>query len=194
MLATWGISIVLIGLATMIFGNTTEGITTPISGWQIGDYRINGYNFFIIMIAILIVSLGYYLLKFTKLGLIARGAMQDPNVASSLGYNPDRIYMTTFFIGSAFSGMAGGILAPLVGLTPNWGTAYIAKAFITVVVGGPSIITGLLSSSTLFGSVNQIFSFITTPVWGEVALLVTAIILLRLLPKGITNSIFRGKL
>ena len=132
MLATWGISMVLIGIATMIFGNTTEGITTPIQGWTIGDYQINGYNFFIIIVAITIVSLGYYLLKFTKLGLIARGAMQNPDVSAALGYNPDRIYMATFFVGAALSGLAGGILAPLVGLVPSWGTAYIAKSFIAV--------------------------------------------------------------
>ncbi len=194
MLATWGISMVLIGIATMIFGNTTEGITTPIQGWTIGDYQINGYNFFIIIVAITIVSLGYYLLKFTKLGLIARGAMQNPDVSAALGYNPDRIYMATFFVGAALSGLAGGILAPLVGLVPSWGTAYIAKSFIAVVVGGPAIIAGLLSSATLFGSVNQIFSFLFNPVFGEVALLLTAVILLRILPKGITNSIFKGKL
>ncbi len=194
MLATWGISMILIGIVTMIFGNTTESISTPIKGWAIGDYQVNGYNFFIILVAIALVCSGYFLLKFTRLGLIVRGAMQDPNVAASLGYNPDRIYMTTFFMGAALSGLAGGILAPLVGLVPSWGTAYIAKAFITVVVGGPAIIVGLVSSATLFGSVNQIFAFIFNPVFGEVALLLCAVILLRILPKGITNSIFKGKL
>ncbi len=194
MLATWGISMILIGIVTMIFGNTTESISTPIKGWAIGDYQVNGYNFFIILVAIGLVCSGYFLLKFTRLGLIVRGAMQDPNVAASLGYNPDRIYMTTFFMGAALSGLAGGILAPLVGLVPSWGTAYIAKAFITVVVGGPAIIVGLVSSATLFGSVNQIFAFIFNPVFGEVALLLCAVILLRILPKGITNSIFKGKL
>lgn len=194
MLATWGISMILIGLATMAFGNTTEGITTPIHGWTIGEYQINGYNFFIIMVALAIISLGYYLLKYTKLGLIARGAMQDPDVSSALGYNPDRIYMATFFVGAALSGLAGGILAPLVGLVPTWGTAFIAKAFITVVVGGPAIIVGLISSASLFGGVNQIFSFLFNPVYGEVALLLAAVILLRILPKGITNSIFKGEL
>ena len=48
MLATWGLSLLLIGLVTMIFGNTTTGVSTPISGFAVGGYQINGYNFFII--------------------------------------------------------------------------------------------------------------------------------------------------
>ena len=120
--------------------------------------------------------------------------MQRPDMAASLGYSPDRIYMTTFFCGSALSGLAGAVLAPLVGLVPTSGAAYIAKAFITVIAGGPSLIAGLVSSSTVFGVINQTFSFAVSPVMGEVALLVTAVILLRLLPQGVTGKFFKGKL
>ena len=55
MLATWGLSLVFIGIATMIFGNTTTGISTPIPGFTVGNYQINGYNFFIIVVAIVLV-------------------------------------------------------------------------------------------------------------------------------------------
>ncbi len=112
MLATWGLSLFFIGLATMIFGNTTTGISTPISGFTVGNYQVNGYNFFIILIAIVLLGLMYAVLKGTRLGLIARGAMQLPDMAAALGYSPERIYMATFFCGSALSGLAGAILAP----------------------------------------------------------------------------------
>ncbi|MEM5471826.1 branched-chain amino acid ABC transporter permease [Hoeflea sp. AS60] len=194
MLATWGLSLFFIGLATMIFGNTTTGISTPISGFTVGNYQVNGYNFFIILVAILLLCLMYAVLKGTRLGLIARGAMQLPEMAAALGYSPERIYMATFFCGSALSGLAGAILAPLVGLVPTSGGAYIAKAFITVIAGGPSLITGLMVSSGLFGFVSQIFTFAVSPVIGEVALLVAAVVLLRLLPQGVTGKFFRGRM
>jgi branched-chain amino acid transport system permease protein len=194
MLATWGLSLFFIGLATMIFGNTTTGISTPISGFTVGNYQVNGYNFFIILIAIVLLGLMYAVLKGTRLGLIARGAMQLPDMAAALGYSPERIYMATFFCGSALSGLAGAILAPLVGLVPTSGGAYIAKAFITVIAGGPSLITGLMASSGLFGFISQIFTFAVSPVMGEVALLLAAVVLLRLLPQGVTGKFFRGRL
>ena len=194
MLATWGLSLFFIGMATMIFGNTTTSITTPITGFAVGDYQINGYNFFIIFVsAVLLISM-YVLLKTTRLGLIARGTMQRSDIAAALGYSPDRIYMATFFCGSALSGLAGAVLAPLVGLVPTSGGAYIAKAFITVIAGGPSLIVGLISSSSLFGVVNQIFTFGISPVFGDVALLIAAVILLRLLPQGVTGKFFKGKM
>ncbi|MGH1416524.1 MAG: ABC transporter permease subunit [Pelagimonas sp.] len=194
MLATWGLSLFFIGLATMIFGNTTTGISTPIPGFAIGNYQINGYNFFIIVIAILLLIGIRLILKATRAGLIARGAMQRSDMAAALGYSPDRIYMATFFCGSALSGLAGAVLAPLVGLVPTSGGAYIAKAFITVIAGGPSLIAGLFSSAGFFGIVNQVFTFAVSPVIGEVALLVAAVVLLRLLPQGITGKFFKGNL
>ncbi|MBO9449868.1 branched-chain amino acid ABC transporter permease [Tropicibacter sp. R16_0] len=194
MLATWGLSLFFIGLATMIFGNTTTGISTPIPGFAIGNYQINGYNFFIIVVAILLLVAMLVILKNTRAGLIARGTMQRSDMAAALGYSPDRIYMATFFCGSALSGLAGAVLAPLVGLVPTSGGAYIAKAFITVIAGGPSLIAGLFSSAGFFGVVNQVFTFAISPVIGEVALLVAAVVLLRLLPQGITGKFFKGKL
>jgi len=194
MLATWGLSLFFIGLVTMIFGNTTTGISTPISGFAIGGYQINGYNFFIIVVAILLVIAILTVLKATRAGLIARGTMQRSDMAAALGYSPDRIYMATFFCGSALSGLAGAVLAPLVGLVPTSGGAYIAEAFITVIAGGPSLIAGLVSSASIFGIVNQVFTFAISPVIGEVSLLVAAVVLLRLLPQGITSKFFKGRL
>lgn len=194
MLATWGLSLFFIGLATMIFGNTTTGISTPIPGFTVGGYQINGYNFFIILVSAALLIASLVVLKSTRAGLIARGAMQRSDMAAALGYSPDRIYMATFFCGSALSGLAGAVLAPLVGLVPTSGGAYIAKAFITVIAGGPALIAGLFSSATLFGAVSQIFTFAVSPVMGEVALLLAAVVLLRLLPQGITGKFFKGKL
>ena len=194
MLATWGLSLFFIGLATMIFGNTTTGISTPIPGFAIGNYQINGYNFFIIVTAALLLAAMLFVLKATRVGLIARGTMQRSDMAAALGYSPDRIYMATFCFGSALSGLAGAVLAPLVGLVPTSGGAYIAKAFITVIAGGPSLIAGLFSSASFFGVVNQVFTFAVSPVIGEVALLTAAVVLLRLLPQGITGKFLKGKL
>lgn len=194
MLATWGLSLFFIGLATMIFGNTTTGISTPITGFAIGGYQVNGYNFFIILVAFSLLAGMLAVLKLTRAGLIARGAMQRADMAAALGYSPDRIYMATFFCGSAISGLAGAVLAPLVGLVPTSGGAYIAKAFITVIAGGPSLIAGLISSAASFGLVSQVMTFAISPVIGEVALLVAAVVLLRLMPQGITGRFFKGKL
>jgi len=191
MLATWGLSLTLIGLVTLYFGPSAMSIPAPIPGYQLGTYQMGGYNLFIILITTALFVAMWGVLRFTRAGLIARGAMQGPDVVAALGYNPRTVYMVTFTVGAALSGLAGGVLAPLTGLLPSSGGAYIAKAFITVITGGAAVISGTLSSSIIFGTINQLVSFAAHPVIGEIAMLVLAIILLRLMPKGITGRFFR---
>lgn len=192
MLATWGLSLLLVGLVTLIFGNTAVSVPAPIPGYQLGSYQMGGYNLFIIAVAVLLLIGLWLVLRYTRVGLIARGAMQSAEVSSALGYNTSAVYMWTFTAGAALSGLAGGVLAPLTGLLPSSGGAYIAKAFITVITGGASVIAGVVSSSVIFGAINQVASFAYTPVIGEIAMLALAIVLLRLMPQGITGRFFRN--
>ncbi|MDN8612948.1 branched-chain amino acid ABC transporter permease [Variovorax ginsengisoli] len=194
MLATWGLSLLLVGIVTSVAGNTTAGVSAPLGSFSIGAYSISGYTLVIIAVAVVLSLAIRFVLTRTQLGLIARGTMQKPDMANALGISPSRVYSVTFAVGAALSGLAGGLLAPLTGVVPTMGAAFVAKAFITVIGGGPAILAGLLGASTLFGSINQLATFATTPVLGEVALLVAAIAMLRLLPQGITGRFFKGSL
>jgi branched-subunit amino acid ABC-type transport system permease component len=194
MLATWGLSLLFIGLVTTVFGNTTAGISSPLGSMTIGSYSVSLYTTFIVAVAVAVALGIWVLLRKTRFGLIARGTMQNADMAAALGLSPPRVYMFTFGIGAALAGLAGGVLAPITGVVPTIGVAYVAKAFITVIGGGAAILAGTLSASALFGTVNQLATFATTPVIGEVALLFAAIVLVRLMPQGITGRFFRGSL
>ena len=194
MLATWGLSLLLVGIVTSVAGNTTAGVSAPLGSFSIGAYSVSGYTLVIIAVAVVLSLAIRFVLTRTQFGLIARGTMQKPDMANALGISPSRVYSVTFAVGAALSGLAGGLLAPLTGVVPTMGAAFVAKAFITVIGGGPAILAGLLGASTLFGAINQLATFVTTPVLGEVALLLAAIIMLRLLPQGITGRFFKGSL
>jgi branched-chain amino acid transport system permease protein len=195
LLATWGLSLLLVGIVTSVFGaQTTTTISPPIGAIPIGGYTISGYDLFLIFVTAVLLLAVYATLKLTKLGLLARGKMQNSQMASSLGVSTSRIYMITFGLGAAVSGLAGGLLAPVTGVLPTMGATYIAKAFITVISGGASILAGTAAGSILLGGINGIVTFLTGPTIGEVALLVAAIILLRLMPTGITGRYFRKSL
>ena len=179
------------GVTTAIFGNTTVGISAPLGSFQIGAYRTSAYTLFVIAVAAVVLAAIFAVMRWTRLGLIARGTMQNADMAAALGVNPPRVYAITFGVGAALSGLAGAVLAPVSGVFPTIGVAYVAKSFITVIGGGAAILTGTVSASALFGTINQIATFVTTPVFGEVALLGAAIVLIRLLPQGITGRFFR---
>jgi len=195
LLGTWGLSLLLIGLVTTIFGaQTATTISAPIGALRIGDYSSSGYELFLILVAVALLVLVYAILRFTRLGLVARGTMQAADMAAALGVSTHRVYALTFGLGAAITGLAGGLLAPITGVLPTIGAAYIAKAFITVISGGAAILAGTTSASVLLGGINGIVSYLTGPTIGEVALLATAIVLLRLMPRGITGRIFRRSL
>ncbi|MBO9099624.1 MULTISPECIES: ABC transporter permease subunit [unclassified Rhizobium] len=194
MLATWGISLGLVGLITSIFGNVIHSVPTPVGGFNIGGYGASGYS--LVLVAASVIALGglYILMRRTDFGLILRATMQNPRMAASLGIHPPTVFMSTFALGAGLAGFAGGLLSPISGVSPSMGAAYVARAFITVLGGGPAVIMGTGLASGLFGLINEIVSFLSTPVLGEVALLVAAIVLIRNLPNGITGRFFRSSL
>jgi urea transport system permease protein len=195
LLATWGLSLLLIGLVTAIFGpQTATTISAPIGAIEIGAYASSGYELFLILVTLALFGAVYAVLRYSKLGLLARGTMQRADMAAVLGVATSRIYMITFGLGSAVAGLAGGVLAPITGVVPTIGATYIAKAFITVISGGTAILAGTAAAASLLGAMNGIVTFMTGPTVGEVALLGAAIVLLRLMPSGITGRFFRKSL
>jgi branched-chain amino acid transport system permease protein len=194
MLATWGLSLFLVGLTTAIFGNTTVGLSAPLGSFEIGRFRTSAYTLFVILVAFVVLGAVLATLRYTRMGLIARGTMQNGAMAAALGVNPSRVYSVTFAAGAALTGLAGGVLAPVSGVFPTIGVAYVAKSFITVIGGGAAIVTGTASAAGLFGAINQLATYATTPVFGEVALLAAAIVLIRVLPQGVTGRFFRRSL
>lgn len=187
MLATWGLSLIMAQLTVLAFGPSTQGIPTPLGSLSIDGYSFSRYAFVIIVCAMLLMTLVYLMFTRTSYGVMARAAVQNPAMAAAVGINPRKLNALNFAFGAALAGWAGGLLAPMVGVMPSMGEAYIARAFMTVVVGGPGIITGTASASLLLGGIENVVSYLSTPFFGQGALLIVAIIAVRLLPTGISG-------
>ena len=177
----------LVAAVSLILGPTTEGVATPLGHLAIGSYVIATYNLFVIAAAAASVALTWCLFRFTKFGLLARGTMQNAPMVSALGIHPPTIYMATFGFGSALAGFAGAVMAPLTGVVPSLGLAFIAKVFITVSVGGAAIFGGTLAAGGVLGAIESVVSFVSTPIYGQVAMLACALVLLRIAPQGISG-------
>lgn len=192
MLATFGLSLILVQSAVLIWGTSTQGIATPLSSFHIGRYSFSDYEVVLIPIAVLLLAAVYAVFTRTRFGVMARATAQNPQMASALGINARRLNMWTFAFGSALAGAGGALLAPISAVTPNMGGAYIAQAFMTVVVGGPGAVTGVGASSGLLGAVQRLVSDRTSVVLGTVALLGVAILALRAMPDGISGRLGRS--
>lgn len=192
LLATWGLSLFIVGLVTWILGPQSQGIPLPFGNVDVGSYSFSIYRFVMIFIAVGLLIGTYALWRYTRLGLIVRGTMQNPEMASGLGVNTSLVYMFTFGFGSALTGLAGAVIVPLVGLSPDMGVFFIAKAFITVISAGHLPLIGTITASGLFGTIDGIVDTMWSSVGSDISVLLCAIILLRLLPSGITGRMRRG--
>lgn len=187
LLVTFGLSLVLFQVAVNIFGTTSPGIPTPFGAVSIGVFSISTYSLLLPVVAAIIVWGVYKIFTATKYGLLARAAAQNPEMASALGVNSARVNLRTFTLGSALAGIGGGLLAPIVAVSPSLGQSYIGQAFMTVITGGQAFLTGTLASAVLLGGVQNVTAQIFTTFWGVAVLFLTAIVLLRFMPQGLSG-------
>ena len=57
MLATWGLSLFIVGLVTTIYGNTIKGVPTPLGGFSIGEYKSSYYTVFLVAVALIMLAI-----------------------------------------------------------------------------------------------------------------------------------------
>ena len=191
MLATWGLSLIMVQAVENRYGSVTEGIPVPVGNFTVGDFSMSTYNLVLMAAAAGCVLGAYAVMRRTRYGLLARAATQSSTMAESLGVNTSQVNMWTFGFGSALAGAAGALLAPLVGVIPTMGQTYVARSFMTVIVGGPVFAAGTVSASGLLGFVENVSTNRLTPVIGQAMLLIAAIVILRFMPQGLTGSRLR---
>ncbi len=188
MLATWGLSLIIVQTVENRYGSVTEGIPVPVGNFTLGEFSMSRYNLVLMAAAAAGVLATWAIMRRTRYGLLARAATQSPTMAEGLGVNTSVVNMWTFGLGSALAGAAGALLAPVVGVIPTMGQTYVARAFMTVIVGGPSFLAGTASASGLLGLVENLGTNWFTPVIGQAMLLMAAIVMLRFMPQGLTGT------
>ncbi|GAN77316.1 ABC transporter permease subunit [Acidisphaera rubrifaciens] len=188
LVVTWGISLILGQGALLLFGPFMPPIAIPGGAVALGDYSFSVYWLFLIVLCGVLLAALAFVYRATRFGLQARAAMQNARMARALGIRVDRIYMATFALGAALAGLSGALLAPTTSIAPFMGQQFVAPAFITVVVGGgASVIGGALGSSGLLSLVQTPVAFLFGTFSGTLALLLTALVVIRLLPGGVSS-------
>lgn len=187
MVATWGISLILSQSVLILFGPHLPGIGVPFGALTYQNYSASMYNVVLAGIAAVLLVCIYGLFKHTTFGLHARATIQKDQTAQALGVDTPNVYFLTFAIGSGLAGLAGGLIAPTIAIVPTLGTAFIIDAFTAVIVGGANVLIGVPAASVSLGLLNGVVSQWGGSMMGRVALLVTAIIILRIAPTGISG-------
>ena len=188
LLATWGISLVLIQAVRVIFGAQNVEVANP--SWLSGAAQpvmglVLTYNrLAIIGFVVVIVALVYGLLNYTSLGLKVRGVTQNRPMAAAMGIHTSRVDMWTFGIGSGIAGLGGVALSQIGNVGPELGQGYIVDSFMVVVLGGVGKIAGTICGAMGLGVINKFIEPHTGAVLGKIFLLVIVILFIQKRPQG----------
>ncbi|MFI5341688.1 MAG: branched-chain amino acid ABC transporter permease [Candidatus Methylomirabilales bacterium] len=171
--------------AQLSFGVLDKSVPSTFSGiMRAGGVIISVERFVVVLAAVGLIAVLYAFLQWTRLGRAMRAVAQDPDGAALQGVNIEGISMVGFAIGCALAGSAGGLLAPVLSVSPTMGALPVIKAFIMIIVGGMGSLPGAVLGGLLLGMVEGIGSLF----FGSAAvnllgfLMVIAVLLVR--PRG----------
>src|SRR6185295_17531928 len=114
-----------------------------------------------------------------------RATAQDPQAASLMGIDTDRIYALTWAVGIVCVGAAGVLLAPIYPVYPTVGLQFVLIAYIAVVLGGLGDMVGALIAALVIAAVEVVASYTIGTAWKEVIYLVLFIFVLIVRPAGL---------
>lgn len=189
LLATWGLSLILMQAARVIFGAQNVSIASPewfsgsvqlMQGVSLSTSRVG-----IILFALFVVGLVWFLMNRTRLGLEVRAVMQNREMAAALGVSANRVDMWTFGAGAGVAGLGGVALSQIVNVGPELGQNYIVDSFMVVVLGGVGNILGSVFSALGLGVLSKFLEPVTGAVLAKILLFAAIIIFIQWRPQGI---------
>ena len=189
LLATWGISLVLMQGVRSLFGAQNVGVENP--SWMSGGITLLGsltlpWNRIIIIgFAAAVLLAVALLIGKTRLGLFVRGVTQNRPIASCMGVNTARIDTYAFALGSGIAGLAGCALSQVGNVGPDLGQNYIVDSFMVVVLGGVGQLAGTVYAALGLGLLNKLLEGWAGAVLAKIAVLVFIIVFIQKRPQGI---------
>jgi branched-subunit amino acid ABC-type transport system permease component len=185
-LATWGLSLVIIQALTLGYGHNNQTLDAPVTGGTgLLGVRYPTYRLVLIVAAAVLVVALAVLLRYTRIGLTIRMVQANDTLARGVGIPVGRIRAVTFVVGCALAGLAGALLGPTQAINPNYAVSLVASAFLAALLGGRRL-SGLVAGCVLLGAVQILFGRWFNPVYSSAAMIAVAVVLLRARPEGLT--------
>lgn len=190
-LATWGISLIVTQGMLVTLGSSMAGTGTPEGSFNVGEYTFSTYRLVLFAAAVLVMVGLYLLFMRTRYGVLARATMQNPQMARALGVRTPYIYAISFGLGAALAGLCGALYAPTMTLIPTMGITFIVESFVTVVVGGSNVLIGTVPAAVVLGAIRTSLNAWHGQIIGQIGMLIAVILVIRVLPEGISGWLLR---
>jgi urea transport system permease protein len=189
LLATWGVSLILMQAVRTIFGAQNVQVENP--AWMSGRVFVTDnlelpYNRIVIIVfSLAVLLLVSFLLARTRLGLFVRAVTQNRSMAKCVGVDSARVDTIAFALGSGLAGLAGVALSQVGNVGPDLGQHYIVDSFMVVVLGGVGQLAGAVYAALGLGVAGKILENLSGAVLAEIALLIFIVVFIQKRPQGL---------
>ena len=189
LLASWGLSLILMQAVRTVFGAQNVQVENP--SWMSGGFDVLSnltlpYNRLVIIAFAAAVLIGMTLLiNKTRMGLFVRSVTQNRPMASCMGVNTARVDTMAFSLGAGIAGLAGCALSQIGNVGPDLGQNYIVDSFLVVVTGGVGQIAGTVYAALGLGMVNKLLEGWSGAVLAKIMVLVIVVIFIQKRPQGL---------
>jgi branched-chain amino acid transport system permease protein len=158
LIASMGMSIILINLAELIWGTVPQPFNTTLNNVSItfGTVGVSLQRLVVIACSVGLLMSLWWLVQFSSLGRQFRAVSEDAEVASAMGIDANRIARTSVVIGSSLAAAAGALSGPVNMLTPEMGQPEMLNAFAAIILGGFGNVNGTILGALLIGMVQSV--------------------------------------
>ena len=195
LLATWGISLMLIQLVRILFGTQNLEVANPAwlsGGWSVLPNLVLPWNRIAVIIFVAgVLILTWLLLNKTRLGMNVRAVTQNRRMADCCGVPTGRVDMLAFGLGSGIAGLGGVALSQLGNVGPELGLCYFIDSFLVVVTGGVGQLAGTVVAALGLGVLNKVLEPQVGAVLGKIAILFLIVLFIQKRPQGLFA--FKGR-
>jgi urea transport system permease protein len=196
LLATYGLSLLLIQVVRTVFGAQNVTVENPpwlAGGAELFEGVVIPYNrVAVVLFTLVVVAFVAYILRGTSLGLRVRAVTQNRPMAACMGISTRRVDTWTFALGSGVGGLGGVALAQLGNVGPEMGQSYIVDSFLVVVLGGVGKLMGSIIAAFGLGILNKLLEPFAGAVLGKIVVLMVVVLIIQKRPQGLFAQRTRG--
>lgn len=155
--------------------------------WNLGGVRINPvFAWIVLCVIVLLAALALFFQK-SRAGKAMRAVSQNQEAARLMGISVERIFSSTWALGTAIGALAGVLFAPVTGIHPEIGSL-ILKAFVAAVIGGFSSLPGAVIGGLMLGVTETFSGAIVGSTFKNVVAFAVLILVLLVRPYGLFGS------
>jgi branched-chain amino acid transport system permease protein len=151
----------------------------------IGDLFLPKAQFYAGLMSILLISLLWAFLRFTRMGYAIRATTQNRAAAQLLGVNVSQVSTFTFGLGIALAGASGALMSFLFSFFPAKHWEWIAILMSLIVLGGMGKLMGAVVGAVMLAIVAAFISTYYGPTWSPMTFFLALFLILLIRPEGL---------